>query len=226
MGPFPPPAQYGRPGNTLLEALISSALFSVVILGVYVLYTGMQDTLTRGEVKTDLQQNARVAVDRLVLELRTAGFASGPPAGPAAPQPADQALAVAAAECLAFVTDGTTITYHLADDTSGTVPRKLLRRRVGTGGSQAYAEAVSFLRFTYYDADDHVLDPVVAGNCPAPSGPSALVLSAAQQLQVTRVRITLRTASSMLSALPPAVGSGASHPEFYTLVSHVRLRNR
>lgn len=213
-------------GNTLLEALISSALFSVVILGVYLLYTGMQETLNRGEVKTDLQQNARVAADRLAQELRLAGYASLPPSGSAAPQPADQALAAAGSDCLAFVNDGTTITYHLTDDTSGSLPRKIVRRRVGAGGSQAYAEAVSLLAFTYYDRDQQVLSPEAVGPCPAPSGPSMALLSAAQLARVVRVRIALRTASNMLSELRAGVGPDRYPPEYYTVTTDVRLRNR
>ncbi|MBI3085298.1 MAG: prepilin-type N-terminal cleavage/methylation domain-containing protein, partial [candidate division NC10 bacterium] len=64
---------WANEGFTLVETLIAAALFSVVITGVYVLYTTMQSTLSRGELKSGLQQNARVGLDRMIQEIRMAG---------------------------------------------------------------------------------------------------------------------------------------------------------
>ena len=69
------PGSRGRTGGfSFLEVLVATALFSVVMAGVYALYTTMQETFTRGEMKSDLHQNARVGLDRMVQELRMAGY--------------------------------------------------------------------------------------------------------------------------------------------------------
>ena len=61
-------------GFTFLEFLIASMIFIIVILAVYLMYETNQATFAKGEKDADLQQNARVAMDRLVRELRMAGF--------------------------------------------------------------------------------------------------------------------------------------------------------
>ncbi len=196
-------------GFSSIEVLVTSALFSLVIAGVYLLYTTMQETLDRGQVKSDLQQNARIGLDRLVRELRMAGYSTGSPVEP---------VRAAAAGCLAFMHATHQITYDTGDDANDTgVPRrKILRRRQDGGGAQPQAETVAALAFAYYDVDNQALTPGTPGRCP-PAGGAALVLAADQLRQVTRVAITLRTTASL----------GDPHPgESYTLKSHVRLRNR
>ena len=61
-------------GFTLLEVLISTTLFSIVFAGVYLLYATMQGMMSRGELMSDLQQNARVGLDKMVQEIRMAGY--------------------------------------------------------------------------------------------------------------------------------------------------------
>jgi len=68
------PSDRRTEGFTLVETLIAAALFSVVITGIYVLYTTMQSTLSRGELKSGLQQNARVGIDAMIREIRLAGY--------------------------------------------------------------------------------------------------------------------------------------------------------
>jgi prepilin-type N-terminal cleavage/methylation domain-containing protein len=242
--------EHRRPGRdrgvTLLEILISTALFSLVIIGVYLLYTTMQSTLNRGQLKTDLQQNARVAMDRMVQEIRMAGY--DPSA--AIPQvilPPRATIRAATPSCLSFVIYAldrdhllnpcpypeapapcpqrysTQVTY----DFSGTV----LRRRedpwdgasaFSGGSAQPQAEAVSLLTFTYYDAFNHAITPTSITStlrCPPQSGSTAQTISQldyGQLKQIRRVAITVQTRD-----LRPGIS-----PEFYTLTSDVRLRNR
>ncbi len=205
-------------GFTLIEVLVTSALFSCVMLGVYQLYTTMQETLSRGEVKADLQQNARSGLDRLVQELRMAGYGVGGSGDP---------LRAAGPSCLAFVTNGSQISYDTAEDVTdpGMPRRKLLRRREGGGGAQPLAEAVALLSFAYYDVYNVLLVPGSSGSCPPGSAVSSLVLSAAQRRQVTRVAILLRT-SAPLRDEHPGLGPPTYTPASYTLKVHVRLRNR
>lgn len=61
-------------GFTLLELLISATLFPVVLLAVYLLYEANQATYLKGERKTDLQQHARIGMDRMETEIRMAGY--------------------------------------------------------------------------------------------------------------------------------------------------------
>ncbi len=201
-----------------MEVLVTSTLFSCVMLGVYLVYTTMQETLSRGEVKADLQQNARIGLDRLAQELRMAGYN---------PSGSEDPLRAAGEGCLSFVTDGRQITYDTAEDATdpGVPPRKLLRRREGGGGAQPQAETLALLAFAYYDVYNEPLVPGTSGSCPPGSAVSSPLLTVDQRRQVTRVAILLRTSSPLRDARP-GVGLLAYTPESYTLKIHVRLRNR
>ncbi|OGB92101.1 MAG: hypothetical protein A2Z31_00965 [candidate division NC10 bacterium RBG_16_65_8] len=223
------PHRHAR-GFSLLEILVTVALFAMVMGGVYLLYTTMQGTLTRGEMKSDLQQNARVGLDRLVQELRMAGYDPENALGQVTDQPFNE-IRAAGDNCLSFVTYrkpgaselSVRVTYNLSNTT--------LRRRTDGWNpvSKAFAvpphsdidpvaEAVSQLSFTYYDAFNRLLKPSVAasGGCPSGSTPSMPLLDATQAAQVRRVGITLRTLETR-----PRMAA-----ESYTLTSHVYLRNQ
>jgi hypothetical protein len=190
---------------TLLELLISATLFSLAMGGVYLLYTAMQETLSRGDMKTELQQNARIAIDRLVRELRMAGYGAGTPG---------EVLRSAGPTCLSFLWGGNEITYGYRDAS--------LRRSDG-GGMQAQAEAVRSLAFTYYDVDNRRLSPSAMGTC---GGSSMSLLDVTKRGRVTRLTVTLQTASSLMSSARPGAGGQYFTPERYTLTADVRLRNR
>lgn len=211
----------------MLEVLVATALFSVVMAGVYLLYTTMQGTLTRGEMKSDLHQNARVGLDRMVQELRMAGYDPENALQQVADQPFNE-IRAAGGSCLSFLTyrkhgaseKSVRVTYSVSDTT--------LRRReddwdpagkvFSSSATQPLANAVSQLTFTYYDAFNGILKPsgAVAGGCPPGSLPSIQLLDSAQAGQVRRVGVTLRTLESRARVAP----------ESYTLTSHVYLRNR
>jgi prepilin-type N-terminal cleavage/methylation domain-containing protein len=61
-------------GFTLIEILIASAIFAMVLVGIYVIYDANQATYTRGEGRANLQQNVRVALDEMTRELLMAGY--------------------------------------------------------------------------------------------------------------------------------------------------------
>jgi len=61
-------------GFTLIEVLIASTIFVIVLLGLYVVYETNQATYVRGEGRAGLQQNARVALDQMTRELLMAGY--------------------------------------------------------------------------------------------------------------------------------------------------------
>jgi prepilin-type N-terminal cleavage/methylation domain-containing protein len=216
-------------GFTLLETLITTALFSIVIVGVYLLYTTMQNTLTRGELKTDLQQNARIAMDRMVQEIRMAGY---DPSGaiPVVALPPQAAVRAASGGCLSFIaynpTSGASaqITYYLdgTDIRRREDPWDVTDHAFSGGSGQPLAESVSLLTFRYYDAYNGVITllPITSTQrCPPEAGAPAqsmVQLDYVQMKQVRRVGITLQTRDSR-----PGV-----FPELFTLTSDVLLRNR
>ncbi len=216
-------------GFTLVETLIAAALFSVVITGVYVLYTTMQNTLSRGELKSGLQQNARVGLDRMIQEIRMAGYDPSGAISLVTLLP-KAAIRAASSTCLSFVSynpsppeKSAQITY----DISGTTLRRREDPWDGTnaftpGGFQDQADPVNALTFTYYDANNAVLTPVSwtsTQRCPPTSGASSqaiVQLDYYQMDQIRRVAITLRTSDSR----------SAISTEYFTLTSDVRLRNK
>lgn len=215
----------------MVETLISSVLFAFVIAGVYSVYTAMQGTLTRGEMKADLQQNARIGLGRMVSEIRMAGSDPSGVLSSALPPPR-AAIRAAAAGCLSFIAPdelGNTkqITYSLDGPN--------LRRReqpwnssesTFTGGSvQPVAEAMHQLLFTYYDQHNKVIAPAAWSSTHAcPPDKNATTIASVTQLtywqmqQIRRITIALRTWKD------PQVPGLA--PEFFTLTTDVRLRNR
>ena len=215
-------------GFSLLEVLVTTALFSVVLAGVYLLYTTMQETFARGEMQSDLQQNARVGLDRMAQELRMAGYDYQSALAQVASQPFN-AIRAAGASCLAFVTtrihdDGSERSVQVTYRLSGTSLERReddwdpVGRVFAAPSTQPLAEAVIRLAFTYYDAFSALLQPsgAVTGGCPPGTAPSLSLLDSTQGRQVRRVGIVLQTQETR-----PRVA-----PQSYTLTSHVYLRNR
>jgi type II secretory pathway component PulJ len=222
---------------TLVEVLISGALISVVMASVYVLYVAMLDTLSKGELKADLQQNARVGLGQMTQEIRMAGYdpPTGSPPAPVIPQIKlfpKAPLRAATAQCFSFIADvsgdGTAdqITYAFDSVT------KTLRRRVdnwsgpkdyefGGGSFQPLAQSIESLTFTYFDVNNVQLKPAAwssSQRCPPSEGAavqSLTQLTFEQLAQVRRVAITLKTHGSR-----PGVTS-----EAFILTSDVHLRN-
>ncbi len=61
-------------GFTPLEALIAASAFLFILFAVYLVYEASRSTFARGETKTDIQQNARMALSTMERELRMAGY--------------------------------------------------------------------------------------------------------------------------------------------------------
>jgi type II secretory pathway component PulJ len=232
-GPIDGERQRGRPGFSLLETLVSVTLLSLVIGGVYLMYTTMQDTMNRAELKTDLQQNARVGFDRMAREIRMAGYDPENALSTVTILPRGR-LRSAMSGCLSFIaydTDHSTgeqksvqITYDLGETT--------LRRKEqpwsaanaafnAGGGAQPLVNSVDLLTFVYYDPSNALLAPTTLSTNACPPGPTPLTQAAGQltywqMRQVRRIKVTLRTRGA---------GPGLP-PESYTLTADVRLRNQ
>lgn len=221
---------------TLVEVLIGAALFSIVAGSAYVLYIAMIDTLNKGELKADLQQNARVGLAKMTQEIRMAGYDPpvGDPPKPVSPQIVlvpRAPLRAATAQCFSFIADvsGTgvdQITYQFDS------PKKTLRRRVDNwsespkyefagGSAQPLAQSIESLTFTYFDINNVELKPAPWSStqrCPPTKGAaveSISQLTFEQLAQVRRVAITLKSQGSR-----PGVTS-----EAFILTSDVHLRN-
>ncbi|MFQ5524492.1 MAG: PilW family protein [Acidimicrobiia bacterium] len=154
-------------GFTLLEMLISSAIFAVVLFAIYTIHITSQDTSTRGVNKIEVQQNARVAKERMAREIRMAGY---DPSSAIPVQGSPTAVQVATATTLTFIADVTgdgvskRVTYQL----QGT---QLIRESASwVGGvwtptppaTSELADSVITLSFTYYDASDNVTATLAA----------------------------------------------------------------
>jgi prepilin-type N-terminal cleavage/methylation domain-containing protein len=63
-----------RKGLTLIELLVAMAISAVLIAAMYRTFIGQHRTYTVQEQVVDMQQNARVAINRMMREIRMAGF--------------------------------------------------------------------------------------------------------------------------------------------------------
>ena len=207
-------------GFTLAEVLIASTVSMIVLVGLYLLYDVNQATLIRGEQQTDLQQNARIGMDRIVRELRLvgsdpSGTLSGGPAIPGAttncvgaPPVPLQAIEIAEATCVRFYAD---VDYDLVAplatervEYSYNAATQRLRRQVwtaaGTAGAQPLAERVTALTIAYYDAAGNLLlFPIPAGSLGS----------------IRRISVIITTADTVTGRVPQP----------YTLRAEIRPRN-
>lgn len=65
---------WGAGGFTLIEVLITTVISAIVLLGLYQIYDTNRTTYAKGEVKINIQQNARAAVELISRELRMIGY--------------------------------------------------------------------------------------------------------------------------------------------------------
>lgn len=225
----------GGRGLTLVEMLITTALFSVAAASVYLLYESMLNTYSKGELRAEVQQSARIALAQITQDLRGAGYDPSGALATVSPGP-PTALRAAMPACLSFISykapGGTPESVQITYDLSGGI----LRRRSdpwnpgtpGTsnsfgGGSWAdLAQSIASVQFTYYDAGGLVLAPgtePAAGRCPPSSSgppPPTSQLSIEQLRRVSRIEVVLRAeaAASRVSS------------ESFVLGNDVHLRNR
>ena len=65
-------------GFSLIDMLVPSAVFAIAAAVAFILFTAAQKSYKHGENMTDQQQTTRVAFDRLISDLRLAGFNYNP----------------------------------------------------------------------------------------------------------------------------------------------------
>ncbi|HET8798106.1 MAG TPA: prepilin-type N-terminal cleavage/methylation domain-containing protein, partial [Thermoanaerobaculia bacterium] len=61
-------------GYSLTEVLVAVAIFTVIVVAALLIYDQSNRVFKRGVETADLQQNVRVAFDKLVADLRMAGY--------------------------------------------------------------------------------------------------------------------------------------------------------
>ena len=65
-------------GFSLIEMMVASAIFAIAAAVAFILYSAAQKSYKAGENFTDQQQSTRVAFDRMVSDIRLAGFNTNP----------------------------------------------------------------------------------------------------------------------------------------------------
>src|SRR6185295_4019411 len=65
-------------GFSLIEMMVASAIFAIAVAVAFILYSAAQKSYKAGENFTDQQQATRVAFDRMISDIRLAGFNTNP----------------------------------------------------------------------------------------------------------------------------------------------------
>jgi len=175
-------------GFTLVEVLIAMSISLVVIMSLYSAFTLQYKNINVQEQVAEMQQSARVAMDRMIQDIRMAGY--NPTRALASP-----AIGTinAAADSIQFTLDvtnaaGTGIPEGDTQDmnenitfgifTSGDIQR-LGRKAIAGGNYQTMAEHVQSILLTYYDRNGNILTAPV---------------SAPSEIRRIKVSLTVRTA--------------------------------
>lgn len=160
-------------GFSLLEVLVTSAIFAIVAIATYQVYETSHAVASRVDRRVDIQQNARAAIERMAREIRQAGYLN-PEFGEAGGPASGEAIRIATNDTLSI--QMTTrepndagdvhryITYGLRD-ANGNLTTTLFRQSALSAaptfsGGDPIAENVTGLRFTYYTSEGQLIpDP-------------------------------------------------------------------
>jgi type IV pilus assembly protein PilW len=210
-------------GFTIVELLVAMAEGLIVLAALYALFTVHNRHFANQEQRTEMQQNARIAMEMMTREIRMAGYNQTTQAGTKAvsrctgitmPSNAPCAgITHASSDSISFVADingnGDTtaepanpnenITYDIYSS-SGVQTLG----RSSNGSRQPAVENVESLRFDYYDGAD----------------PGNITASLAN---IRRIRITIVTRTAKED--PDYTDINGHHHRHYTLSSFVAPRN-
>jgi type II secretory pathway pseudopilin PulG len=201
-------------GFTLAEMLVVCALLGTVMAGVLSLLMVGQQSATATANKVDAQSNARMGIDRLIEEIREAGYLPAGPTCPGAPAtpcpPYNYAFSAISAQTATALTiqndwnaDGAIQAAAVTDPITGSLrgeqvvysfaAGQLRRQEIGIDGATVVVAAgIISLAYTYLDQNNTVT---------------------ATAADIRTVTVTLTTQQS------------AGQPQV-TMVHRVRLRNR
>ena len=219
-----PASLRGQGGFTLVELMVAMSIFLLILVGIFQVFDPSRNAYQASSRKLDVQQNARIAMDRMARQIRMAGYFPENLDNNAA-NDVSNSIQVATESALSVAGDldvtGASSAYTFCLDTTG------LRRvsgAIGNAGSYTcsngtlLAESVTALSFAYFDsANNPVPNP--------PTGPfnlDAQGLGAAPSFVNVAQRSIVRRIVIMVTARENVPGQGF---QTYTLTSDVRLRN-
>jgi Tfp pilus assembly protein PilW len=140
-------------GATLIEVLVTTIIFLVVLYGVYVVYDVGEANYTKGRLKWDVQSQSRVALERMAREIRMAGYNN--------PLKVTDPVVIATNDTISIhadVGDGAGLRYvtYSLRDCSGVTGTTLYRNTSTTTfcGGDPFIEGVTHLKFTYYELNN------------------------------------------------------------------------
>ncbi len=207
-------------GFMLIEALIASSVFLLVLYGVYTVYDVGEANYTTSSRKWDAQSRARVALERMGREIRQAGYHS--------PTKVTDPVVIATNDTLSIhadLGDGNGlryITYSLRDG-SGTPGTTLYRNTAASTycGGDPFIEGVTRLTFTYYGLSSvPIPDPLPSSyalDTQAPvtgTGAPSVPVAGGQRDSVRQIKIALTVQEQVGGKLLP-----------FTMTTEVALRN-
>jgi prepilin-type N-terminal cleavage/methylation domain-containing protein len=132
-------------GFTLAELMVAMAVMALLLAGIFVTLREGQSSYQYGAGRAEVQQNARVALDRMLRELRTAST-----------------ITTATAADLKFTyldetSTSITVEYTLSGTPSAGNPVQLRRNQTGAANQpDVLIGGVNALTFTYYDFNNAV----------------------------------------------------------------------
>jgi type IV pilus assembly protein PilW len=138
-------------GFTLVEIMVSMVIVSLVVAGIYAVYTIQQRTYTVQEQVTEMQQKIRAALDFMSRDIRMANF------NPEGACSGIQGIIDIASQNFSFdycdLHDGNWETHRVIYSfNNGNLVRDLARG-TSAGVARNLAEGVDALEFLYRDAD-------------------------------------------------------------------------
>jgi len=228
-------------GFSLIELVIGMAIFLLVLLAVYQLFDTGSATYRSGQRKVDVQQNARVALDEIVRQVRTGkyipeDFDPDPATNPSLSNPPGVLLGRDNVLVVYGDLDGMCNPSQAACPASSSrvflycVSGSTIIRKVSTDPTQAsaftctggdvLAENITGLTFTYYDTNNTPMPnppnaPYSLDNQAANNVPSLATADIPQRQAVRTVVVTLTAQEDIPHQAP----------QIYSLTSSVRLRN-
>jgi type IV pilus assembly protein PilW len=214
---------FGRQdGFTLVELMVAMSIFLLILVGIFQVFDPSRNAYQVSERKLDVQQNARVAMDRISRQLRMTGYFPENIATP--PANLSNSIQVATESAVSVAGDldelGASSAYTFC--LNGGLRR--VSGAIGAAGSytcangQLMAESVTALSFAYFDSANNPVPnpPATPFNLDGQGlGAAPAFVTVAQRSIVRRIVISVTAQENV-----PSQGT-----QTYTLTSDVRIRN-
>lgn len=126
--------QLDHKGFTLIEILISLAITTIVMAGIFSTFNAQSKSFSAQQQVTEMQQNARAAMDMMTREIRMAGYSE------------TRGVTFDNSTSIRFIYSNYSVAYRRYSGAK-------LGRIVNSGPSQAVAENIQALSFSYQDVN-------------------------------------------------------------------------